>query len=162
MRDLVNFHFSRLAARLLAICLFLGMVFGMTGCEFAQPPTATVVSTILVEQTDEAGLVDITIAVTNENDFPLELKVGNYALSVADGEQFSFETYVPYVSLPPNGSQDLVLQAAVPHNGQGLNGQAYRVSGSMQWVPPGEIRQLLTESGVPLPAFTFADRGNLN
>jgi len=43
----------------------------------------------------------------------------------------------------------------------GAVGQQYTASGSVAYVPPGEVRELLTDYKVPLPTTGFSGKGTL-
>jgi hypothetical protein len=63
----------------------------------------------------------------------------------------------PNATIPAHGSQRLTLPFAV----SGRPGDAYRVTGSITYRPPGEIRQLLTDIGIPLPWITINATGQV-
>jgi len=142
----------------------LAALVSATGCsgfkqfvEIIAPPSAKVESVELIETTDEGSRLAVTVSLVNGNDVPLSLRDANYSVTVADGESYRFSSPANR-TVPANGAQVVVLPVAVPHV---VSGGSYRVSGSVIYEPPGEIRKLMTESHIPLPWVAFRSSGEL-
>lgn len=135
--------------------LLAAMVMG--GCEaFVAAPDATVRGVEVVEVTDAGTAADIVIALTNPNDVPLPLVFARYEMQV-NGSQVQATT-TPNATVPAEGEHVVRLRAAVPTAPTG----SYTVRGSFRYVPPGEIRTLMTDFGIPLPTTGFEGSGNLD
>lgn len=132
----------------------------LVGCDGLQKPEARVTRVALAERTPEGLRVEMTVAVVNPNDTPLPVRWADYAVEVDEVGAFAFEG-MPAVTLPPNGTQTFTLAAAFADGEAPVVGRAYRVSGAVGYEPPGEVRELFTQYGVPLPAVEFGARGEL-
>jgi len=62
-------------------------------------------------------------------------------------------------TIPANGVQTVTLPAALATDT--VEAGDYQVRGTLVYEPPGEIRKLLTEYGVPLPSASFKAQGAL-
>lgn len=113
-------------------------------------PSAKVVGVEVVEQTDQGVALDVTVELTNPNQVQLEIDGVSVDVAVSDIGRFSAEA-PPMVTMPPAGMQRMTVRAAVPTRGKDVSGQTVTVGTSVRWIPPGEVRAILTESGVPLP-----------
>ncbi len=139
------------------VCLAL-LVGGCTSN--LKPVSARVDSVRIDEQTAEGVRVLVTVVAENPNDVPLPVVRAKYEVDLAGAEPFKF-TDLPAVSVPANGVQTVTLPAALAKGGGDAAGTSYRVSGGLIYEPPGEIRKLMTEYGIPLPSASFKDEGTL-
>ena len=137
---------------LLLICL-------TAGCGLTPDPDIEVASVELLDTSPEGARLRIVLAVTNTINEPVELESMSYRLKIDQVDPFEVEDQ-PSATLPSGGTQRLDLYAAVPTAaGNDLIGRDYRVSGTLTYDPPGDLRVVLTETGVPLPWVGFAGRG---
>ena len=67
----------------------------------------------------------------------------------------------PTVALPPEGSQRMRFTAALPTGGADPHGRPFSFSATMTYQPPGELRQIFSESGVPRPFVIASADGTL-
>lgn len=135
-------------------------------------PRANVIEVSLVDQTAQGARVEVVIELLNPNAAPLPLLKADYSVRVAGVEPF-VSSAQPNRTLPGRtaargpdpaptpGRQLLRLAAAFATQGQELRGASFQVSGTVTYEPPGEIRKMLTDSGVPLPAVPFTASGVL-
>lgn len=144
----------------------------MTGCAFDDglaPPSASVESVRVIEQTTEGSRLEVLIRMENPNLTSLPLPSVTFTLNLQGIGTFAF-TDTPHVTLPAKrndgehgpGIQFLRLPAAIATKGKDAHGAAYRVNGSIIYEPPGEIRKLLTDSNVPLPTMNFSKSGTVD
>lgn len=148
---------ARSAIGILCLALVLG------GCASnLKQVSARVDSVRIDEQTDEGVRVLVTVVAENPNDVALPIVRARYAVELpgTDAEPFRF-TDLPAVTVPANGVQTVTLPAALALSGANAVGAGYKVSGSLVYEPPGEIRKLMTEYGVPLPSASFKQQGSL-
>jgi hypothetical protein len=117
----------------------------------------------LTRQTAEGARVESVVRITNPNDVELAIDSATIRMNVRGVDAFISETE-PAIALPPNASQTFTVAAAFPRDSgvASLEGAAYRLSTTVHFVPPGEIREILTESGVPLPFLTVSRSGRLS
>jgi hypothetical protein len=132
----------------------------LCGCAVVKRPPANVTSVAVTEQTDQGGRIEVVVDLVNPNDdTPLPMPRAIYTVTVGDDKTFHFEQ-IPAATLPAAGVQTLTLPAAFA-DAAPLAGQPYRVTGRVEYTPPGEIRRILTDSGLPLPSSPFSAQGTL-
>jgi len=159
---------------LLTACL-VACAFACAGCGSKSKtkikvitPTASAATVSIVEQTGEGARLLVSLELTNPNAIALPLHKAVYTVTVAGvaagaggaGGAVTMED-VTSLTLPANGTQQLKYPLASVTDGQGLAGAWYTVSGTVEYEPPGEVRKLLTESGVSLPKVRFSGAGEL-
>lgn len=135
----------------------------LTGCSAnLHQVKARVDSVAVSEQTDEGVRVLVTITAENPNDVALPIVRAKYEVELPGSgvEKFEF-TDLPKATVPANGTQTITLPAAFALNGGDASSRAYKVDGHLTYEPPGEVRKLLTEYGVPLPSAGFESEGAL-
>ena len=128
----------------------------LVGCVGA--PSAKVTEVLVEEQTDQGTRLVVIVELTNPNQTPLPMPKAHYWVKVGD-ETFDFQT-IPLATLPGQGTQTLQFPAALTA-GRSLSGQPYRVWGRISYEPPGDVRRLLVDYRMPLPAVDFSQRGTL-
>ncbi|MEM6394140.1 MAG: hypothetical protein AAF797_15340 [Planctomycetota bacterium] len=118
-------------------------------------PSAEVVGAYVTATGPNAASLDIILALENPQGVELPVRFGDLRLRTDAGRTPTIETR-PFVTMPPAGVATVTLQGVAKHNGQGLVGQPVTVSGSLTYEPPGELRQMLTDTNFPLPAIGFS------
>lgn len=139
----------------------------MTGCVltdvdqmFVEAPQAKLLTVRLVEQSDDGARVEVVVSLTNRAEVPLPLLDSSCSMLVASkGPHRTSDD--PNQVLPALGSQTLIIPLAFASDAPEVSGKTYSLNGSVTYEPPGEIRKLLTESGIPLPQVQFAGRGKI-
>ena len=123
-----------------------------------QTPAATVSSGVRTATSREAGRYLITVRLENPNDFPLPITRADYTLTVG---QARYEgDLIPPATLPALGSVHIELPAVlVAGESSAATDAAYETSGTVQLYPPGEIRALMHDLGLPLPTASFSGAG---
>jgi hypothetical protein len=143
--------------------IVLGLVGVMLGgCSIGLPtfpkpigvPDAQVAAVRVVESSDVAGRYMIYVTLTNPNNIALPIEASDYSLTVA-GKTYKGDT-PPQATVPASGSITVKLPAVIPGGGGG--GQ-YDVSGGLTLHPPGQIKQILYDIGVPMPQARFSGKG---
>ena len=132
-----------------------------TGCLSALPPSVRVTDARAVEVSDEGARLEVTLELDNPNAVPLPLPEASYRVAVDGVGSYAFEA-LPVRVIPPNGTQTVVLPAAIAFpagSGGGVAGRRWRIRGDMTYRPENGVRRFLTESGVPLPFVAFGGRG---
>ena len=135
------------------------MVFGV-GCALGpmltegvvETPEAVVESARVVDQTDAGFRAEIVVRLINPNDVALRVERASVAFRL-DGLKPYEARMEPTVALPPSGEQLWTVPVALakPTPGWAPAGRRYRFDAELRFVPPGELREILTDSGVPLP-----------
>lgn len=126
-----------------------------------QSPTATVVSVKVTEQTDAGFRVEAVVELVNENRVPLPLLDIHYTIEIDKIGSFSIEDDANR-TVPAYGKQQITLPASFAWKGPAPAGAAWTVTGRVKYDPPGELRQIMTETKIPLPDSDFHDTGKLN
>jgi hypothetical protein len=102
----------------------------------------------------EAARYEITLRLTNPNDFALPLTNARYTLSLG-GEGYTGAA-LPNSTLPASGVIDVKLPAVILADQIGPN---YTVRGDIEMLPPGQVKQLGYDMGVPQPTVPFRGSG---
>jgi len=116
-------------------------------------PTAEVEALELTAVSPVATTGNLIVKLTNPNDIPLPLPMASYTVTL--GETTYRTDTVPNAALPALGEQRVVLPVVF----DGAPTDAYSASGSITYIPPGEIRVLMTDLGIPLPTVNFSASG---
>jgi len=121
-------------------------------------PTTDVLRVDLVETSAAAGQYDILVTLINPNDFELPMPHASYQLTVA-GHTYSGDA-VPNATMPAQGQVNMKLPAVI-HSGDLQLGQPFEVTGTAKMNPPGQIRMLMYELGIPMPTVNFSGQGTV-
>jgi len=129
--------------------------------ERVSKPQVQVDAVKVVDQTDQGARIEIAVTLTNTAKVALPLVDASYTVSI-DGQKPVTFSNRPNRTVPVGGTQIVMLPLVVAVSGDGpLAGRSVAVAGSIVYEPPGEIRQLMTDSNVPLPSASFRYRGEL-
>ncbi len=146
------------------------MLAAVAGCQRQGPrttpwykirqPEVEIVAVNLTEQTEQGARIEVTARLTNPNEVALPLKRYHLTFDADHRPAVTFRD-LSNRTLPAQGEQLVVMPLALATGAGNLTDGAYRVSGWIHYEPPGEIRRLLTESGIPLPSAAFRKEGAL-
>jgi len=146
----------------IAMIFLTGLALAAGGCQmpdlvptFVAAPSVSVSGVEVTEVAENGTAMRLHLTLTNPNDVPLPLRTARYRIET-DGAAYAGSTPAN-ATVPKNGNQTLALPAAVA----APPGQNYRVTGSVEYVPPGEVRTVLTDLSIPLPTAGFSGRGEL-
>lgn len=158
------------AGGLSLICvILLGMMtVGQTGCsvyrKFKSPDLkAMVVEKVdvkLAGQSSEAAKLDVTLTINNPNGTALPLVKTDMTVSIGSLGQASTQ-YLLHRTVPANGTQTITIPVVILTSEQITAGTSFSAKGVVSYEPPGELRKLMTESNVPLPAVVFDLQGQM-
>lgn len=136
----------------------------LPGCAtFEQAPKVTVTSVKLTDESVAGGIDsgkqsgEIHLEIANPNSSPLELDEVSYTVSLDGGGQFQAKR-AALISLPSNGSMQMSLPFVAP---RGLDGRQYSTQGSIRYVAPGNLAEILFDAGVRRPRVGFMGRGEV-
>lgn len=145
----------------LALLATLAFALVGAGCESYRSPELSVVDARAVERTEAGTGLRFTLDATNENDVALPLREVTYTLDV-DGRRVFSATRSPEATLRRQGTQQFVLPAVIPtEGGSGGGGGRYRLAGTLTYVTPGQIAELLFDTGVSVPSVGFSFEGEV-
>ncbi len=124
-----------------------------------EPPTLKVGKVHVVDHTPEGVRVQLTVVLGNPNPVAIPLVTNSYRVTVA-GKTFAFVDAVKR-TLPARGHQRVTLSAALATGSTDMSGVACRVTGVVEYRPPGQLRRILTDSGMSLPNVVYSTSGKL-
>lgn len=135
----------------------------LPGCVGGAPPTFTLERVVRTDTAPRAAAIDFVFEGVNptKNAYPLREVV--YTVRI-DG-QIAFQGLrSAQVTLPPNDARQFRIPAPIPYDIVGrLAGRTveYEVSGTVAYLPPGPIAEILYDLGVQRRRVPFRDGGLL-
>jgi hypothetical protein len=136
-----------------------------SGCSSYKAPVVTVASARVTDRSDEATRLDVDLAVDNPNRDELLLEEFTYTVSV-DGRTAYHGRRSADLTLGAGREQWTTLPAIVTAKhlagGTGENPVRWSISGELLYVAPGEIAELLLDTGVRRPKVRFQHRGTVD
>ncbi|WP_428389783.1 hypothetical protein [Mucisphaera sp.] len=139
--------------------VLVGLAAVSVGC-LAPRPELEVSRVEVLESSSEGASVLVVLAMENPWDEPVQLGWVDFTVSVEGGASFS-DRDLPAASLPASGVQTIELLAALSTEGGAVMGQPFKASGKVTYTPPGDLRVVMTETGIPLPRAEFSYSGVL-
>lgn len=135
----------------------------VTGCSAYDRPEIEVVGARVTQESPEGVVIDFTLDATNPNEVDLPLERVRYALSL-DGRRVFEGTRSAEATVRRLGTQQLTLPVAIDLSrfAAPTGDTTYELTGSVVYVTPGEIAQLLFDAEVRRPRATFRQRGTLD
>ncbi len=133
------------------------------GCDSTKAPSISLVSARVVEQRPEASLVELTLELTNANPDPVPLVEFRYSAEL-DGKRVLESRRAAQATLRRLGTQSLVLPVVIPANraGGSLTGvHSLVVSGKLSYIAPGQLGEVLFDTGVRVPKVSFTESVNV-
>lgn len=118
------------------------------------------VQVTLLEQGADGARFSVAVTLTNTNKFDMVMPLAGCTLHIDGFEPYEFES-IPPAALIADDTQTIVLYAAVATNGADAQGRPFRVSGYFKYRPPGEIKAVIHEIGMPLPSANFKTQGRV-
>ena len=137
-----------------------------TGCAGYRPPSIQLVGVRLVEQSDEAATFQFDLELKNPNDEPIELREFRYTLRLNDRDVFVGRRAATTTLQPGTVNQDS-LPTVIRYETMGWTSRAlpetveYQLSGTLLYVTPGELAEILLDTGVRKPTVRFSRSGRL-
>ncbi len=150
---------------LLFVLLFLA-VCQTTGCSGYRAPTIVVGDALLVERTNEGIRLDIPLDLTNPNDESLELLRFTYEASI-DGRDVYDGKRAAEATLASGASKRVILPVVVRFDRAGFSpaeaprDSAWSIRGNLHYVTPGQIAEILLDTGVRKPQTGFSGDGRV-
>lgn len=149
------------------LLLVLMTACGGGGCAGHRDPALVVSDAALAETSDEALGLRFWLDLQNPNDEPLKLLRFEYDVKV-NGRTVYSGARDAQATLAANGTRRLAVPAVVRFDQMDWNAAArphradYSISGSVQYVAPGEIAEILFDLGVRKPRAGFKGAGELD
>ena len=157
--------------------ILLAMLLPLTGCglfvslvteatQFLVNPKVQVVAARVTEKTKDGVRIELTLKVTNPNTIELPLEKIHYTVTVPNGKTFTFVDGV-HRTLPAKGEQTFTIAAAfadplaLRRSASAWRSKFYTLTGRISYRPPGELRNIAFNSGIPLPSTPVNKRARL-
>lgn len=152
---------TRTRTALLALSTLAGAA--LTGCSAYDAPTLSVESARITQETDAGMVIEFGVDASNSNEFELPLERVSYTLRL-DGQRVFSGTRSAEATIRRLGTQQITLPAAIDLSKYNVpTGEVdYELSGSVVYVTPGELAELLFDAGVRRPKAKFRHRGSLD
>lgn len=136
------------------------------GCVGSAAPRVSLANAQVAERTAEGLAMQFTLNAENTNDVGLPLRTVRYTLEL-DGKQVFSGTRSAEATLRRLGTQQIVLPAVMATGpdttAMRTTGRVpYRISGTMTYVAPGQIAEILFDSGVRVPSTDFSGTGEID
>lgn len=147
----------------LSLLILTAPIFGLIGCSSADRPTIAFSSARITEETDAGMVISFVLDATNTNDFDVPLERVRYTLELGGEEVFS-GTRSAEATIRRLGTQQITLPAAIDltEHPAPTGETPYVLAGSIVYVTPGEIAELLFDAGVRRPRMVFRHEGVLD
>ena len=139
----------------------------MSGCSVYRAPSVSVVGTAITETGDGLLGIDFSLVLENPNKQPLALHEFYYTLTV-DGAVAYRGRWAASATLPASGTRRLTIPAVVRYDQVGrtaLSGTSkprYDLTGHVLYLAPGDIAEILFDTGVRKPQASFSAQGVLD
>lgn len=129
----------------------------LAGCSSVSP-TVEVESVQPRSGGPDGAVVAITLRATNPGPESYPLKRLDYTVEI-DGQPAFTGSRSPEATLAPNSTRTIFIPA--PFSSAPAPGATYRVRGKLEFTRPGQINELLYDSGLITPTATFSGTGGL-
>ncbi len=155
----------RQITRLMSLLLVFLCLSPLGGCSGYLMPKVAVGDAVLTDQTDEAVRLEIPVDLQNPNTEPLELLRFSYSVSVNGSQVYSGKRSAE-ATLAAGGGKHMILPAIVPLERMGWSGglpadASWTLRGNLMYVTPGEIAEILLDTGVRKPKVGFSGAGRV-
>lgn len=144
--------------------LLVAFIAAISGCSGFRDPVVTILNASLTETSENAIGLGIHLELKNSNSEPVELYEFTYAITINDTGTYRGR-WAASATLPANGSRQLVIPAVVRYDQLGwtedsVPAQArFDVTGTLLYIAPGDIAEILFDTGVRKPTVAFSGRG---
>ncbi|MEL6328154.1 MAG: LEA type 2 family protein [Planctomycetota bacterium] len=135
------------------------------GCRFGDAPRFRVLAVEEASRTDEAVVLRFTLEARNRTDDQLPLRQADYALDL-DGRRVFSGSRSAEVTVGSFATQPFTLPAVVPiaDAAELLDGRSevsYALSGRVEYITPGQLAEVLFDSGLRRTTAPLGARGVL-
>lgn len=135
--------------------------FATVGCSTTPAPAVSVSNAIVSDRSDEATLVMLSLDIENRASVPVPLYEFDYNVSI-DGQPVFGTNRRARITLRPSETRQLTLPVVVPNTRERRGSAAsYGVNGSLVYIAPGELAEILFDTGVRVPSTPFSAKGTI-
>ena len=140
----------------LGMCLFLG------GCSKAVAPTFAAVGVREVQHDGDRSVIEFLIEATNPNQDPIPLRQVHYTVKL-DGQEVFSGVRSPETTLHTYSSHVFELPAVLELGSfSGLGVVNYTIVGTVQYIPPGQLSEVLFDAEIKVPEAILNLSGTIN
>jgi LEA14-like dessication related protein len=144
------------------IPLFLAALLISTGCSRVKAPRFESMGVKQLEQTDSRTVYAFVVKATNPNKEPIPLKEVTYTVTLDRTHTFN-GVRSPETTLHTYGEHIFELPAVFDISPNDLTGTLdYKLQGSVKYLKPGKLNEVLFDSKVSVPKADFTLRGKVN
>lgn len=152
----------RRRARILTLTALTGLAALAGGCSRPGPPRFEAVGVTRIGASEQGVELVFRIAAINDNKEALPLRKVDYTLSL-DGREVFTGVRSAETTLSRFESHEFELPAVAPAEFEHAGGiVAYRLSGSVTYLTPGKLSEVLFESNVLVPEADLDIRGEID
>lgn len=147
------------------LALFSALLIG--GCSGYRAPLIQLTSVTMTEESEEASVFTFELELQNPNLEPIELREFQYRLTL-NGQEVYVGRRAASTTLHSEALQTIELPAVVRYQLLGWTRSdrpqtlSYELRGTLLYVTPGELAEILLDIGVRRPKVTFAKVGRLD
>jgi len=155
---------SRCSPRLPLGLVLLAITLASAGCSSYRKPTIVVGDALITETSAEAIRLDVGLDLANSNAVPLELIEFKYT-AIVDGRRAFTGRRSAQATLAPESSTQVTIPIIIRLDRMEWTRlpptARWSVSGRLLYVQPGEIAEILLDTGVRRPKVSFSGRGEV-
>ncbi len=142
-----------------ALCVVAG---GPLGCSVRRPPLIFLAEVTVAESTAKATAFQFHLDLVNPNPDPLRLREFRYVLLI-EGAPIYRGRRAAEATLSGGGTRRLAIPVVVTGNriGDDPVGLGYTLTGSLEYLSPGEFAEILFDTGVQRTLVHFQESGRL-
>ena len=153
--------FSKVSWPVKAI-VFLGMGLWLGGCNKALAPSFTAVGVREVQNDGDRSVIEFLVKATNPNQEPIPLRQVHYTVEL-NGEQVFAGVRSPETTLHTYASHVFTLPAVLERSSfAGAGVVNYTLRGTVQYIPPGQLAEVLFDAKMKVPQATLKLSGTIN
>jgi LEA14-like dessication related protein len=132
----------------------------LVGCNKALAPDFEAVGVQEIERVDGRSVIEFRVRATNPNAEPIPLRTVTYRVEI-NGEQVFDGVRSPETTLHTYSESEFVLPAVVPV--EFLSGSIdYALLGSVQYIPPGRLSEVLFDAEIRVPEAVLDLQGTID
>jgi len=143
--------------------LALSLVFAsflLVGCNKALAPEFEALGVQEIDRSEDRSVIEFRVRASNPNGEPIPLRTVSYRVEI-NGEQVFEGVRSPETTLHTYSNSEFVLPAVVPL--EYLSGTIdYALLGSVQYIPPGRLSEVLFDAEILVPEALLELEGTID
>lgn len=151
---------ARLKPLLVLIGLVMAPALALVGCSGTMAPQFEAVGVREVERTGDRSVLEFRVRASNPNNEPIPLRAVSYRVEL-DGAVVFEGVRSPETTLHTYSDHEFVLPAVV--SSELLRGSIpYALQGTVKYIPPGRLAEVLFDAELLVPEATLDLTGNID